>query len=1217
MNSAEAKTGKQKMRSFTFIIIGGLMILVSNIGCKDTTPIWIQEDGFRYRDLEVKRTSTTGFVEIAASRSGIDHKNHVSLQAIIDNRHMMHGSGVAIGDVTGDDMPEIYVARLAAPDVLYRNLGQWRFEDISIWSGLDTTTQATSGVVMADLDGDHDLDLLLTMPFGPGRVYQNFGQGQFRIIPHAAGLQSSYASTTATLADIDQDGDLDAYIARYKRISLADSLPPEAITWEAVLQDDQLEPRDEFRNHYKFTTVGSRVIRSELAEPDGLYINDGSGLFSQVPWKEAFLDIDGTPIGQIPRDWALTAKFYDVTGDGRIDLYVCNDFDSLDELWIGLGDGRFQRAPNESLRKISNATMSVDFSDVNQDGITDFFTTDMLSRDYSMRLRQRNTRIPIEAPMGNEFFRPQEMQNTLMIGRGDTTFAELGWFAEIAASDWSWATGFLDVDLDGWEDMLITTGHVFDVQDLDAQLMEQRRMAGAPSWKAARSLLRDFPPLALPNVAFRNRKDLTFEDMPNGWGFGSSADVAHGMAFGDLDQDGDLDVVTNRLNAPPGVYNNAGNADRLAVQLEGESPNTSGVGSMIQVKCSGIPAQTRQISAGGSYLSSNQLIAVFAIKTPPCQIVVTWPKGHRSLVQVDKANRMYIIQEKGVDDTVNSSRPSAFPPMYELHQELPAVIEEDFNDFAIQPLLPWRLSRRGPALAAVDINRDGQHELLQGVGRSQRLRLDGLPILNPLLGDATAILGLPMENDLTRIFVGESNYEQFSDTAWIHIYDINSERQVLQHQKLSFGISTPGPMSLADIDLDGDLDLFVGGHFIPSTYPMASDSRIFLYDQGSYQYNEKLSEPLQQLGLISGSVFGDIDADGYMDLILATEWGPIQVFKGSPEGFKDQTSSLGFASYTGWWQGVSLGDFDGDGSLDIVSTNVGWNHRYRSDTKVRLYYGDLNANGQTDLIESFLDRSRKVYRPSRMLNELVQILPWSDIRVTSHQEYSTASVTDLILSRENAISFVETNTYASSIFLNRGDHFEWKPLHQNAQFSVAMSPAVMDANLDGYEDLILSQNWFAYPLSTPRQDAGRGLLLLGQGDGSFVPMHQSGFKVYREGRAISIADFDGDGQEEIAFAQQSGSTLIYKKISKQKGIFIQFDPPDQAIGAVLRGVDSKGHYGPARIVTVGSGYWSQNAISTTIGMRSDSLSAVEVTWPGKKPELVQVDQKTTRLVLRR
>ncbi len=1208
--------GVKGMRGYGIIILGLSIFSVGIVGCKDPRPVWVQGDGFQYLDLQLKGTSRKGFTEVAVSQSGMIAQNQITLDAIAENRHMMHGSGIAIGDVTGDELPDIYVARLAAHDVLYQNLGNWEFEDITIWSGLDSMDKATSGVVMADLDGDNDLDILLTMPFGPGIVYNNDGQGRFNKIPHAAGLQSSYASTTAALADIDLDGDLDIYIARYKRISLADSLPPEKITWEAVLQKDQLVPIDKFQNHYRFSTFGTQVIRSELAEPDGLYINDGAGNFSLVSWTDgAFLDVDGTPLESPPRDWALTAKFYDITADGIADLYVCNDFDSVDELWIGFGDGRFQRAPYEALRKMSNATMSVDFSDVNQDGIIDFFTTDMLSRDYAMRLRQRNTRIPIDPPLGTDFFRPQEMQNTLMIGRGDTTFAELAWFSEIAASDWSWATGFMDIDLDGWEDILITNGHVFDVQNLDAQRMEQHYLSATPSWKAARRLILDFPPLALKNVAFRNRGDLTFEDMPDGWGFGHSTDIAHGMAFGDLDGDGDLDVVANRLNAPPGVYRNTGKADRLAVKLHGQPPNTSGVGATIQVQCSGLPIQTKQISAGGSYLSSNQLMAVFAVNDPPCKMEVAWPSARRSYVQVNKANRLYVVQESDAVDTIDSHPP--LTPMYQLHEELPPMIEHDFDDFSVQPLLPWRLSRRGPALAVVDLDGDGQDELLEGGGRSHRIRHHGNPILDSLRGDATAVLGIPIESDRTQIFIGESNYEDRLDTSWVHVYDVTSDAQQVRHQKIPFGSATPGPLSVADIDLDGDLDLFVGGQFIPGSYPKSADSRIFLNEKGNYSFNPILSQPFKQLGRISGSVFGDLDKDGYTDLVLATEWGPIHVFKGSESGFSKQTASLGLTSWKGWWRGVSLGDFDGDGLLDIVASNMGWNHRYGSDSQVQIHYGDFNVDGRTDVLESFFDPASSMYRPSRMLDELVQVIPPPLMRINSYTEFSYSDAIELIPSHSDKSQFLETNVYASSLFLNRKDHFEQQSLHRKAQESAAISPIVIDANGDGNEDIVLSQNWFAFPLSTPRQDAGRGLLLLGHGDGTFTAELHSGFKVYGEGRAISVGDFDGDGHEEIAFAQHHGSTLIYKMLTDRRKIFISFEDPSDAIGAILRVVYEDGQFGPARIVTAGNGYWSQSALSTTLGMASDSIRAVEVTWPGQAPKRIGINQTSMNLVLKK
>ena len=1185
-----------------YFIAAALLLFV--MGCTDSTSEWIQGEGFRYRELDVKGRSRTGFTEVTAQQSGIVAENQVSFDAIVNNRHMMHGSGVAIGDMTGDGLPDVYVARLTAPDVLYQNLGDWQFEDISAQSGLDRTGESTSGVVMVDLDGDKDLDLLLTMPFGPGAVYLNTGEGVFTRVVNASGLRSSHASTTATLADVDQDGDLDAYIARYKRIALADSLPPEAITWDAVLQEDGLEPREEFQTHYRFTSAGSRVIRSELAEPDGLYLNDGSGQFSEASWTGgSFLDAEGFPLTTIPRDWALTAKFYDVTGDGITDLYVCNDFDSSDELWIGLGDGRFQRAPAHTLRKTSNATMSVDFGDVNRDGITDFFATDMLSRDYSLRLRQRNTRIPLEQPPGDESFRPQEMQNTLMIGRGDTTFAELAWFAEVAASDWSWATSFIDIDLDGWEDILVTTGHVFDVQDLDAQLIEQRRMAVMPSWKEARKLVLEFPSLALNNVAFRNRRDLTFEDMPGGWGFGQNADIAHGMAMGDLDADGDLDIVTNRLNSPPGVYRNTGGADRLAVILEGEPPNTAGIGANIRVECADLPEQSKQMSAGGSYLSSNQYVVVFAMKDQPCQIEVDWPLGQHSSISVDEGNRLYVIEESGV---AKAPEFQTSTPMYQLHQKVSPMIEQDFDDFALQPLLPWRLSRRGPALVAVDVNRDGRDELLQGGGRGHMIRLDGSPILDSLHGDAAGLLAYPIDNGLTRIIVGESNDEYFRDSSWVHIYDINANAEKVQHQKLPFGLAALGPLSAADIDADGDLDLFVGGHFIPGHYPIPTSSRVYLNQEGTFRVSSKFSEPLHDLGLVNGSVSGDLDGDGFSDLIIATEWGAVRVFKGGLDGLTDHTESLGFASFRGWWRGVALGDFDGNGALDIVASNAGWNHRYGRTTQVRLSYGDFNSDGRTNMLESFLDPETEIYRPSRMLADLVQVMAARiQMRIASHREFSTIRANELLPIRNAAA--LEANTYASSIFLNRGDHFEYYPLHPEAQYSAGISPVVLDANQDGHEDIVLSQNWFAYPLSTPRQDAGRGLLLLGNGDGTFAPAEKSGFEVYGEGRAVSVGDFDGDRQHEIAFAQHNGPTLVYKKISTKENVYIEFDSPADAIGSALRVVYSDGTRGPTRIVTAGAGYWSQNAQSTILGLWDRSATAVEVTWPNQEPIMMDLE----------
>ena len=641
---------------------------------------WQDEDGYRWQSLHIGGWGdAAGFEPLPAERTGVDFTNTVSREEVALNRHLIHGSGVAVGDVNGDGWPDLYLTRLEGPNALYLNQGAsdepFRFAAAPEAGGAALDGEFSTGAALEDLDGDGDLDLVVTTMGGPNAAFRNDGTG--RLTRYAAGLQSGAGSTTVALADIDGDRDLDLYVGNYKRLALRDSLPPEQIAWDQIVKqtgEQEYEIAPAFRDEYTLEIVSTKLIRLEKAEPDRLYINDGTGRFEAVSmtgprWRQA----GGEPLREVPRDWALVARFQDLNGDGAADLYVCNDFESPDHIWLGDGQGGFQAIDPLAIRKTSHASMAVGFTDVERDGDTDLFVADMMGRTYQRKQTQMASRAPIPSVIGGVEQREQAMQNTLLVNRGDETWAEVGELAGVEASGWTWSALFLDMDLDGFEDLLLGNGHAFDVQNADAQARINMMKQRVRSFEAFRQLVFKYPRLAQHNAAYRNRGDGTFEAVPAGWGLGRSVDVSHGMATGDLDRDGDLDVVVSRLNAPVGIYRNEARAARVAVRLRGAAPNTRGIGAKVTARPLGasgtesraaaesgvaaepratpvqgaVPAQTKEMVAGGQYLSDSAAEVAFATGgADSVAIEVEWPGGGRSRVE-GAANRLYEIFAPG------------------------------------------------------------------------------------------------------------------------------------------------------------------------------------------------------------------------------------------------------------------------------------------------------------------------------------------------------------------------------------------------------------------------------------------------------------------------------------------------------------------------------------------------------------------------------------------
>ncbi len=1164
--------------------------------------------GAGYRYAEIKRGGGgAGFEIISARKSGVSFANVVPDEALVENRHLVNGSGVTTGDVDGDGWTDLFFASMLAESKLYRNIGGWRFEDITDLSGLGAGGRYTTGTAFVDYDGDGDLDLLVTSLVDGIRAYVNDGTGRFSDASGGGGVGGAGASTSLALADIDGDRDLDLYAAFYKRTTLKDILPPSERSFEKIVipTDSGYSINPVYVEHYRLERQGSRLMRMELGEPDRLYRNTGNGRFALVADTDNVFrgERGGVDIAKV-KEWGLTARFQDFNGDGLPDLYVCNDFESPDQFWFGDGRGRFTDVSSLAVRKTSQSTMSVAAADVNGDGVTDLFLADMLSRSHARRQRQYQTVPPERVEIGKIDVRLQVSHNTLLMGRGDGTYAETARASGVEASEWTWASVFLDVDLDGDEDLIVTTGHAYDAMDADMQVNASRDR----NWR--RSLLR-YPALDLPNMAFENVGNSVFEPVEAGWGLGYEADVSHGMALADFDNDGDLDVAINRLNKTAGLYRNNVSKPRIAVRLRGIAPNTRGIGARIRVIAEGAATQEKEMVAGGMYLSSSDAIQTFAALQQFVLIEVLWRSGLISVVDSALVDHIYEIDEAFAERVSNNA--SAVRPVFELVYEGAPHREPAYEDFRRQPLLPWMLSQRGPALVVADVDGDGDEDIVQGSGRGGRIQAvvnDGghfnrIIRIGAAAKDDQAGIVFVGSGVGGRLLVATGNYENPSDSgqSGLTAYDLAADVS----ETLLVGKGAIGSLVAAHFDKDAMLDLFVGTHFLPGHFPLAPPSSLF---RGSIDSFEKIGS-VDAAGPVSSAVAGDLDMDGDQDLVLAVHWGPIRVLMNKGNGqLVDESARLGLSEYTGLWNGVALGDFDSDGRLDIAATNWGWNSRYgppqSRDRAIRLYHGDVDDNRTWDIFESRYDRTIGGYVPTRDLRTLLNAVPPIARRVRSHHEFARLTLQELLGSASDTLSVREAHVLSSTVFLNRENGFEAVTLPREAQLSPAFSVSVADMNGDGAEDLFLGQNLFALPAEVSRQDAGRGLWLRGNGKGAFkaVPAPLSGMQTYGQQRGAVVGDFDQDGRVDIAVTQNGNKLHVYRNVNAKPGLRVRLPVP-AGVGATVRIKYSDGSLGPVRVFSAGSGFYSQDSSELVLGVSSTPHSVL-VRWPQGGEEEVPI-----------
>lgn len=1182
--------------------------------CANAQNGWVEREGYRAMAVSTPEGKAEGFTRMDPSQTGISFANTLAESRHLTNQILLDGSGVALGDIDGDGWCDIFLSHIDGPNALYRNLGGWRFQNVTAAAGVEAPDWNSTGAAFVDLDGDGHLDLVLN---GLGRgtaVYRNNGKGEFH---QTHLLNPGSAATSLAFADFDGDGFVDLYVTNYRFNALMD-MPDARATFKSVAGRVAIETINgrpitspDLTNRF---FINARGGVDEAGEPDRLYRNLGGTNFVAIPFHGgAFLDENGEPLKRDLFEWGLNALFRDFNKDGRPDLFVSNDFESPDRLWINQGGGKFRLASPETFRHTSYFSMGADAADVNRDGWDDLFVLDMLPRNHRDRMVQ--AAVPYEVGgVGQWLNRPQYSFSVLHLNRGDGTFSQRAHMAGVADSDWAWTAGFLDVDLDGWEDLLVTNGNERDGRNMDTtdrlKLMRQGKRLTRQQMLEQRRI---FDRLNAPNLAYRNLGDGTFLEVGARWGFNHDG-VSHGMAFADLDNDGDMDVVVNNLNETASVYRNNSTAPRLWVAARGVGANSRSIGARIQVR-NGPVAQSQEISAGGKYVSSDEPARVFAAGgAKQLEIEVRWPDGRSTVVShVAPNQRVELIDDGSAGLKVGREPAAVVQPLFEdVSDQLGHQHHEEIHDdFATQPLLPWRLSQQGPGLAWWDWDGDGWEDLIIGSGKGGKL---GVMLNNrsggfaPSGESASKLLATRDQTGMVAgviggkrgLLIAASNYEDgVAAGVAVRAFGQAGGPPV---DVMAQGPASLGSIAMADVDRDGDLDLFVAGRSVPGAYGQSASSSLWLQEGATWSHHPDSAQQFQNVGMVSGALFTDINNDGWPDLILAVEWGSPKVFVNLRGRFEDASEAWRVSELRGPWTSVASGDLDGDGRVDLVLGNMGSNTHWQPHLGAPLIVRfSAPEQGRPAL---FFEAARPLGAgsavPFRNLETLGSAMPVLREKYRSHGEFAKADAEQVAAASGVDWRIVEANSFETILLLNRGGHFERGPLPMEVQAAPVFGVAIADLDLNGWPDLALAQNLFAVRPDSPRLDAGLGLVLLNSGGGNFRALNpgESGIRVFGEQRGVAVGDFDQDGRPDVAISQNGGATKLFRGVRAQPGLRLRLVGSAANPDAVGARVLVRGSEGAARVLwesQAGGGHLSQNSLVPVIP--TPIIASAFLEWP--------------------
>ena len=1064
-----------RIKNLSFLIV----LLIA--GCRNDQQVEIPKDPlFRLISSEV---SGIGFINRITNEKDLN---------IFLYRNFYNGGGVGIGDINNDCLADIYLISNLGKNRLYLNLGDFKFQDMTASSGTAGEHAWSTGVVMVDINADGLLDIYVCNAgnvkgdYPENELFINNGDLTFSERAEEYGLADDGFTTHAAFFDYDGDGDLDAYILNNSFI------PVNSLGYS----NQRMVRRENWEVPKMVKGGGDKLLRND----NGLFI-DAS--------EEA--GIYGSLIG-----FGMGVTVGDINQDMLPDIYVSNDFYERDYLYINNGDGTFAEEITEYMAHLSLASMGADMADVNNDGLSEVYVTDMLPEgDARLKNTTNFDRYDIYNLKFKDGFYHQFMQNSLQLNNGNGTFSEIAFYSGVAETDWSWGPIIFDMDNDGFLDIFVANGIMHDLTNQDfidffaSEIIQKMTISGEK--EAVDSIINKMPSTPIPNYAFRNQGDLTFINMSTEWGF-STPSFSNGTAYGDLDNDGDLDLVVNNVNMPCFVYRNRTEEKTghhyLKVQLKGEGQNTMGIGSVVNVCCGGQIHKQELIPSRG-FQSSVSHILNFGLGsvTEVDSVEVIWPGSVRQVVENIIVDQLitFDIKDAAKNKLPGKIHKTQMEKLVEIKSPFDPHTENLYIDFNYEGLIAQMLSREGPAMDVGDINNDGREDIFIGgaSGYAGQIYLQStsgkmMSMANDCFAEdegfedtAARFLDADGDGDLD-LYVGSGGNDKedesglLRDRLYINDGKGGFEKAVAAIPDFRYNTSVVAPY---DFDRDGDIDLFTGSLSVSRLYGI--DPRHYLLENdggGTFKdVTEARAYRFRNMGMVTDAMWQDMDDDGLKDLVVVGQWMAPVIYQNSGRRLSPVESSLD--SLTGWWNALSVTDLDGDGDMDMVLGNRGNNSYIKPSSKapVKMFVNDFDNNGTIEQIcTRYIEGKDK---PIHLKREITVQLPILRNENLTFSEYAEKSIYDLFPEEVITNSMLkEVTTSESLVAYNEGENqFRTEALPQEIQYTCVNVIVSTDLNMDHYPDIILGENNHGYKPQFGRFDAGFAHIITGSENGFLKP----------------------------------------------------------------------------------------------------------------------------------